>query len=155
MLGELFGRGCRLGAIWQEGDAYRGVSSTCAFCNSQDETVSHYLFKCDFSYKFWMECIKWLGLVTVFSSTPVANLIQFSSLHRGQRSKQISVCTWACGMWLLWTSRNDLIFHGKEPKVTELMENLKSHVWNWFAHRSKKFSPRSFHDWCVCPLISF
>ncbi|KAL8466311.1 hypothetical protein ACS0TY_035426 [Phlomoides rotata] len=56
------------------------TSTTCSFCEQDTETVRHIFFECSFTYKIWMDIVKWLGISTVLSSNPSTKHLGMSCL---------------------------------------------------------------------------
>lgn len=52
----------------------------CIACTNMVETASHLFFECDFSYKVWMECLRWWGIHSAFLNECRGHFFQFVGL---------------------------------------------------------------------------
>ncbi|KAL8552555.1 hypothetical protein ACS0TY_001300 [Phlomoides rotata] len=123
----------------------------CHFCNEYQETVRHVFFECGESYQIWMACFNWLGVYTVLSSNPSTNLLHFSSIFRGRMGKLAAISIWECIVWLLWKSRNALVFHQQQQVRDKIVEEVKIRTWSWFSEKLNFSSSFCFEDWNTQP----
>ncbi|KAL8516890.1 hypothetical protein ACS0TY_015225 [Phlomoides rotata] len=128
-----------------------GANINCVFCDASLESVRHVFFECGFAYRFWMECLSWLGVKTVLSSNPSISLLHFSRLLRGAKGLEFAVCMWKCVVWLIWKVRNDIIFKGEQIENIKLLEELKVRLWSWLMAKNQRCSTWSFEDWSCQP----
>ncbi|KAL8522493.1 hypothetical protein ACS0TY_012601 [Phlomoides rotata] len=125
----------------------------CPFCNEEQETVRHIFFECEFSYKIWMACLNWLGEYSVLPSNPSTNLLSFSRLFRGNQRRWVAVSIWECVVWLIWKTRNDLVFQHKRNECDKILEELKYRTWSWFQERMGGRENLCFEDWIAQPRL--
>lgn len=54
------------------------------------------------------------------------HFLQFSSMIGGNKKQNNSwIMIWLAAVWVIWSSRNNLIFKGKSMEVGELLEQVK------------------------------
>lgn len=83
-----------------------------------------------------MECIKWLGVNVVLSSKPSVNLLHFIRLIRGRKGVEIVVCIWECALWIIWKSRNAVVFRNGEVSLQKMVSEVKSSFKDWEVNPS-------------------
>ncbi|KAL8477969.1 hypothetical protein ACS0TY_030029 [Phlomoides rotata] len=129
------------------------VDVLCVLCGNCPELVRHIFFECEFSYKVWMECCKWMGVVTILSSIPSTNLLHFSNFFRGKRGKNAAVCVWECVVWSLWKWRNAKVFRAGECRVSKVVEDVKARLWSWLVVKDIRCTKFIFADWSANPRL--
>jgi hypothetical protein len=84
--------------------------STCTPCGVEPETSYHALTKCSYAREFWRLLLDLMGvkLPALHLATWMMDLLDDKVCAEKER------CFILCGMWSLWTSRNDRK-HGKSP----------------------------------------
>lgn len=55
-------------------------------------------------------------------------------------------------VWLIWLSRNNIIFNNGVFDLMSLLDLVKIQSWSWFSTH-KQGSLLVFFDWCLHPLM--
>lgn len=87
------------------------------------ETVLHLFFECDFSYKVWMECLRWWGIHSAFLNECRGHLFQFVGLIGTHKNNlQLWKVVWFATIWEIWKMRNGRLFNDTEVDIQQLVE---------------------------------
>lgn len=131
-----------------------GVSISCPFCEKKEESVRYILFVYDFSYKVWMEVLKWIGVNAALFSLPANHLLHISSLLIGKKGKMLMSVIWECSVWVLWKARNAFVFRGEKALQDKILEDIKIFSWSWLSSVKWEQWTGIFEEWNLC-LYSF
>jgi hypothetical protein len=122
----------------------------CVMCSGMLETANHLFLHCDYAFSIWLEVFRWLG-VTVVMPTDLSMLFEyFIGLARSKKSRKGFMLVWHTTLWLIWRSRNDVIFNNKLKSATDCVEDIKVLSWKWSAHKLK-ILPCLFYEWVWDP----
>jgi hypothetical protein len=122
----------------------------CVHCIGSDETESHLFLFCDLAASVWKGIFRWLGLVIIIP--PNISLL-FEVLMASARSKKLrsGFCLiWHTTVWLLWNSRNNIIFSNGESSLEEVCDAIKLSSWRWGLSKHK-IPICLFYEWCWDP----
>lgn len=77
-----------------------------------------------------------------------------SGIFQGKRGKTLAICIWECLMWVIWKSRNNVIFSNVEVNPIRIIDEVKGRVWSWCL--AKQFFQRdiSLSQWSVSARIA-
>lgn len=90
----------------------------------------HLFFKCDLFASVWRECLKWWGMMAPLQGGCKLHFLQFVGLSGGNsKQKSLWEVVWLSTVWVIWVSRNALIFNGKKAEVGEMLEQIKLKSW--------------------------
>nr|XP_043639212.1 uncharacterized protein LOC122610279 [Erigeron canadensis] len=119
------------------------TSPSCPICNNHDETVAHLFLHCQLADSLWTFLSLWCRLPLPKPS----NLRELFDLHTtaeiDTRKKKFVNLVVLAYCWILWKTRNDLVFNNKVPSLRYAIKELKSLSFLWIAHRS----PNNTIDW--------
>ena len=105
--------------------------ATCPFCNINTESNSHILFTCNFSWRSWMEILKWWGISAVFNNRCRSFSIEWFGLVRGQKYRTLWGLVLGCVIWSLWYERNKIKFDRKPINLHKFDYTLKIRIGIW------------------------
>ncbi|KAM6574463.1 hypothetical protein CsatA_022790 [Cannabis sativa] len=102
-------------------------SNTCPCCNNAEENVDHLFFKCQFSQQCLQLLKDWLKWHT--KAETLGSLVKIIHKARQNRFRKgvKAVCITAL-VYLIWRSRNNLIWNDKSQQPVELLQQLKKSV---------------------------
>lgn len=129
-------------------------SQVCVGCQKEVESTSHLFFKCELFSALWAECLKWWGLVAPLHDECDVHFIQFCGLFYG--SAELRQCwegIWFVVVWVIWTSRNAMMFKKARVATSDMLEQVKMKSWLWITAKHPKFKyPLSnwFDNPCGC-----
>jgi hypothetical protein len=127
----------------------------CTFCFRLLEDSSHVFFNCPFATKVWQAIFQWIGQY-INSLQACWNHFQvFGALVKSKNGSRVRHLIWLATTWCIWKLRNQIVFNGAAPDVTQLVEEIKRFSWSWFRGRSGRKTFLSYYEWCVEPLICF
>lgn len=69
--------------------------------------------------------------------------------------KRIELELWACVIWRLWKSKNDLVFEGKKFEVEKVYDDIRVRLWSWVLNIFPNVSNCPFFDWTMnlCKIV--
>lgn len=115
-------------------------SVICKGCEKVDETANHLFFKCVKFGLVWSSVLNWWKLCGPMQGGCKDHFVQFSGLISGNKKhREIWITIWLAVIWIIWSTRNDVIFSGKVMEVSELVELIKLKTWLWFNAKDAKF----------------
>lgn len=101
-------------------------SILCRGCEKEVESSGHLFFKCELFPLVWRECLRWWGMVAPLQGDCKLHFLQFAGLPGGNSiQKSLWQVVWFSTIWVIWVSRNALIFKGKKVEVGEMLEQVK------------------------------
>jgi len=111
------------------------------------ETSHHLFLGCNFFGFIWHLVRHWLGVHLADLSRMVDHFLQFGSLSGYNTIKRsFMLLIWFATSWVIWKERNDMIFHGKESALVQLLEKIKLLSFWWFKVKFVVF-PYPFYTW--------
>ena len=115
-------------------------SSTCPICNNQQETSHHLFLTCSFADELWTYITVWCKL----ASGKPSNIRNLLEIHKQptidpSKAKHINLVILSY-IWIIWKTRNYLIFSHKIPSSRYATKEIKSISFLWYSNRTN--SPR-------------
>jgi hypothetical protein len=137
--------------------AYRGIemnggSVNCVNCQGIAETEVHLVLFCDFAMRVWKEIFRWLGLVIIIP--PNLSLL-FDCLTVSAGTKKVRSgysLIWHAMVWMIWSSRNNVIFSNGGISPEEVVDAIKLISWRWGLSRHK-IPICLCYEWCWDPRL--
>lgn len=116
--------------------------ATCKRCSQEEETEAHLFFECPYAKMIWSAS----GVSNIIINSPTATL-----------EEKIEECIKCCTssrlvhlqdhpIWILWKSKNTLIFHQKEIPWKILLQQSKTDAKEWYD--------TTHHDARPCSLLA-
>ncbi|GAU42324.1 hypothetical protein TSUD_25500 [Trifolium subterraneum] len=131
----------------------RDLSNTsCVFCENTIESVDHLFITCELSSSVWYSVVRWLGVQFVLPRGIIGLFELFLEIGVGRRAYLGWLLIWHVVIWLIWNSRNDLIFARGTSSVDFLVERVKLFSWKWFMAKNPGILC-SFYEWGVQPIL--
>jgi hypothetical protein len=122
----------------------------CVMCSGMLETANHLLLHCDYAFSIWLKVFRWIG-VNVIMPPDLSMLFEyFIGLARSKKARKGFMLVWHTTLWLIWRSRNDVIFNNKLKSAVVCVEDIKVLSWKWSAHKLK-ILPCLFYEWVWDP----
>lgn len=85
----------------------------CPLCDSEEETIDHIFFVCDYSSQIWGKLLLWLKI----NRTPMSwsNELQWATRHMGGRTPKAEVYRMmlVAAIYYVWQERNQRVFQEK------------------------------------------
>jgi hypothetical protein len=78
-------------------------------------------------------------------------LVFFGALKLKKKAHNEIVMLWQAVVWVIWHSRNDVVFSHKTRDASEAVEKIEHIAWGWLLAK-KPCSPCLFYEWNVYPL---
>jgi hypothetical protein len=134
----------------QRGINANGGDNNCVHCQGREEGASHLFLNCDFAWRVWNDIFRWLGLVFVMPAN-VAMFYECFLGAAGSKKRRIGFSLiWHATVWMLWKSRNKIIFSNGVKDPEELVDLVKISSWKWGISRHK-LPVCLFYEWCWDP----
>jgi hypothetical protein len=134
----------------QRGINANGGDNNCVHCQGREEGASHLFLNCDFAWRVWNDIFRWLGLVFVMPAN-VAMFYECFLGAAGSKKRRIGFSLiWHATVWMLWKSRNKIIFSNGVKDPEELVDLVKISSWKWGLSRHK-LPVCLFYEWCWDP----
>lgn len=127
-------------------------SVTCIFCSRDTENHSHLFFTCEFAYRVWMAVNLWSGTMGPMFNHGINHFLEFAGTIKGRARRRSRHIIWMATVWVLWITRNNVIFRSASADVIDVVANIKALSWNWFVNRGGKNRGLLYSDWCSNPL---
>jgi hypothetical protein len=95
--------------------AHRGVDidgslAECVHCIGREELTSHLFLFCDFATYVWKAVFRWLGVVIIIPPSLSVLFECFVGAAGNKRGRAGFSLIWHATVWLIWRSRNKVIF---------------------------------------------
>ncbi|CAJ2654329.1 unnamed protein product [Trifolium pratense] len=103
---------------------------------------------CDFAAQIWYAICRWLGVVL---PPDVMNL--YGTLVGCGRNKCVKKgfsIVWRAAIWVIWRSRNDMIFNNVAGVVEDAVGLIQRLSWQWFVNNMAK-GPCLLYEWIWNP----
>jgi hypothetical protein len=135
--------------------AHRGVlidggSTDCVHCIGREEVVAHLFLFCDFASFVWKAVFRWLGLVMVIPPSLSVLFDCFVSAAGNKKGRAAFSLIWHATVWLIWRSRNNVIFSNGVIDPGVVVDEIKLASWRWGLSRHK-IPVCLFYEWCWDP----
>lgn len=90
-------------------------SVLCRACEKEEETSVHLFFECEVLFLVWQHCLSWWGFKASLHRDCKLHFLQFCGLSEsGLIVKNVWEVVWLSTIWVIWSTRNALIFKGKK-----------------------------------------
>lgn len=84
----------------------------------------------------WMEIAKWCNLPPIYAFS-VGDLLKFHEGIPGPKSKKIIVqAIMLISCWIIWKSRNKMVFNKRRVSVEEMVRDVKAFSLLWIKNRA-------------------
>ncbi|XP_068639432.1 uncharacterized protein [Aristolochia californica] len=120
----------------------RGVDPICPFCHAHEETISHLLLLCPFSWGIWTLILNKIGLQLCFPEDLSATCRMLVGTPISGIGKLMIFAISAFIPWGLWLERNHRRFNAKPSTQDRVIETISDSIATWL-HSRKAFSPFS------------
>lgn len=115
-------------------------SVICKGCEKEEETTDHLFFRCAKFASAWYSVLKWWKLSGPMQGGCKDHFLQFSGLIIGnKKQRKMWTTIWFAVIWVIWSTRNNVIFSGKVVEVSELIEMIKLKTWLWISAKDANF----------------
>ncbi|KAJ0469905.1 putative reverse transcriptase zinc-binding domain-containing protein [Helianthus annuus] len=109
----------------------------CKMCGDEEESAFHLFASCRIAEQIWEFITRWCRIKQV----PVLELKDLANIHKCNRGshrwkKTVNLVTQAT-IWVIWRSRNEAVFEGKQPYVNRMKEEIKMFGYMWLKSRVK------------------
>lgn len=114
------------------------INATCPMCNDTAETILHILVTCSYA----TSCLRKLFLPSItgeFSSFSEWLQLVFQQMNQKQVNQIVMVS------WMIWKSRNDVIWKQHCTGINEVVQSAFSILCQWTNAQDKSFSPILSH----------
>jgi hypothetical protein len=135
--------------------ALRGVNVTggslsCVHCHDREEVAQHLFILCDFASHVWKAIFRRLGIVIILPSN-ISVLFDCFVAAAGTRQARVGFSLiWHATVWMIWRSRNNIIFSNGVLDPEEVVDAIKLAAWKWGLSRHK-IPICLFYEWCWDP----
>ncbi|KAF5806816.1 hypothetical protein HanXRQr2_Chr05g0226021 [Helianthus annuus] len=123
-------------------------------CGEEVESALHLFASCRIAEQIWEFVSRWCRIQQVFA----LELKDLANIHKSnngsQRWKKVVSLVTQAAIWVIWKSRNEAVFEGKQPYVNKMKEEIKMLGYTWIKSRVKNVNI-SWSDWCNFDLICF
>lgn len=91
----------------------------------------HLFFDCILAFQVWEQIYKLLDLPFQFELDATGtNYSSFDFMLKGRVHKNIRMLVWLAVCWVVWLSRNEIVFQGASARVVEVVDRDKVLAWN-------------------------
>ncbi|KAF9599279.1 hypothetical protein IFM89_036577 [Coptis chinensis] len=110
------------------------VSTGCPLCGNFEETTSHLFLVCDTVKFVWTNLVDNIfDIIEVMSNTySLENLLQqWPQVRGGNFGKKLWRILPYATTWIIWTTRNEVVFRHKQVRRDHMCTNVKALAWYW------------------------
>ncbi|KAJ0853894.1 putative reverse transcriptase zinc-binding domain-containing protein [Helianthus annuus] len=123
-------------------------SASCVLCNLVEESADHLLVTCQYAQQVWVAISLWFKMPLPRYLLSVVELLEFAQQQQlADNKKKVIYTIIASVCWLLWRTRNDLIFNNKYKQVQKIIGEIKALSFLWINSRSKNLKI-DWKTWC-------
>ncbi|KAJ0533359.1 putative RNA-directed DNA polymerase [Helianthus annuus] len=126
---------------------------TCKLCGEMVESAIHLFASCRIAEQVWEFVSRWCRIQRVYA----LELKDLANIHKNnngsQRWKKVVSMVTKAAIWVIWRSRNEAVFEGKQPCVNRMKEEMKMFGYMWLKSRAKSVNI-SWDEWCNFDLIN-
>ncbi|GJV00421.1 RNA-directed DNA polymerase, eukaryota [Tanacetum coccineum] len=112
-------------------------SPVCPICNSDDEDISHLLFRCSMAADIHRLICRWWDLSWAHIGSYAEWLSWFKDIRLGSKVKSFLEGVFYVSWWYIWTFRNKLLFAAIKPRKDVIFDDIISSSFTWCNARSK------------------
>ncbi|XP_076902898.1 uncharacterized protein LOC143557791 [Bidens hawaiensis] len=138
--------------------SYRGISMgdcMCALCGVTVETSQHLFVKCKVARLVWSNVHDWVKIPKLNYSDSVKELLVYPTQHTSNKEERLAIQSIsAVTCWMIWISRNEVIFEGAPFSVSKVVHDIKTASFLWAKHRSNR-SSLDWEKWCKFNFVNF
>jgi hypothetical protein len=132
------------------GIVVNGGTTNCVHCDRMEEDVAHLLLFCDFAALVWRAIFRWLDLVIIIPPD-IFTLFECFVGAAGNKKRRCGFSLiWHATIWMIWRSRNNIIFSNGVMDPVEVVEAIKVTSWRWGLSRHK-IPVCLYYEWCWDP----
>lgn len=124
-------------------------ATLCDICKEEPETANHLLIHCRGTAGIWGKVLLWLNVVAANHEGACDHFLQFLGLIQGKRGKHFCIGLWVCVVWVIWKSRNSLIFETKDFVADKIVDEIKAHMWSWSSICYPEICLYSYNEWLL------
>ena len=135
----------------------RGVelpSDFCSLCNGEKEAEIHLFYNCTNVIEVWVLVSNWCGLKTGNINSLDQLLGNLSDEDISVRKRRFLEAIVGTVLWLIWKSRNNLVFNQKSFFASAVVNELQAILFTWLKYRSNRFL-LDWTAWCCNPSSIF
>lgn len=115
-------------------------SPLCSGCAKDGESAGHLFFRWELFSRVWTEILKSWDLAAPLHDECTIYFLQFSGLFPGNVDQmQCWELIWFVAIWVIWSSRNGMMFKGVKADIGEMVEHVKLKSWLWITAKSLQF----------------
>ncbi|GAU48925.1 hypothetical protein TSUD_301800 [Trifolium subterraneum] len=127
-----------------------GGSLDCLHCLGKEESGAHLFLFCDFAGQVWNALFRWLGLVIVMPPNIFLLFDCFTGAAVNKKFWKGYALIWHAAIWMIWKSRNDIIFSNGVIDLEKVIDAIKLCSWRW-GLSLHKIPVCLFYEWCWDP----
>lgn len=126
--------------------------TSCLICGLTSESADLVFIHCIGAKSIWRGCLQWMNIDLASHSNIKDHFVMFSGILLGKRGITFSVCLWEYVVWIIWKTRNKLIFEGVEFNSVKILEEIKARLWSWILAKNFIHCNASLNSWLANPL---
>lgn len=120
---------------------FNSIATLCAIFNKDIETIDHLFLRCYNSWRLWTFQIGSWDLNMVLPNNMRYFLLAQNGVITNEERNSIWCMAFFTIMWIIWYSRNDLIFKGEPFDIFQYFETTKFRIGWWI--RAKRLLENS------------
>ncbi|XP_058726629.1 uncharacterized protein LOC131597991 [Vicia villosa] len=138
----------------------RGVGDhlgvVCPMCFEDEESAVHLFFHCRIAVPIWSGVFAWLGIpAVVFPQSVMETFDVPIDLLQGIFKKKLRKVLWFAVTWIIWLSRNAIIFDDVRLDIPVIISQIKSILRDWLGFYNNCRIDVAREDWIVNPVDYF
>lgn len=110
--------------------------SICLLYLNIDETLFHMFYSCELVLSIWSSMCHWLGIDQLVEQISLANLnLHFKLVCKIKFKVEFHYCLWLAVCWVLWTSKNDILFYKGRLVEMDISGRIKTLTREWLLDK--------------------
>ncbi|KAJ0597677.1 hypothetical protein HanRHA438_Chr04g0185621 [Helianthus annuus] len=125
----------------------------CKLCNEAEESTLHLFGSCRVTEQIWDLVSHWCRLKSIYI-LELKDLAIIQNQNRGSvKWRKVISLVIQTVVWVIWRTRNEATFNGKQANLTRMKEEIKMLGYMWLKSRANALS-LTWENWCHFDLIS-
>jgi hypothetical protein len=105
----------------------------------------------NFAAKVWYDVTRWLGFTIILPHDIVSSLALIISCATNKKEKAGLCLIWNAYMWVIWSTRNEVIFNNGVVYCDEVADQIMMLSWKWYIGSVAK-GPFMLYEWKWRPM---
>ncbi|KAJ0521343.1 hypothetical protein HanRHA438_Chr10g0447851 [Helianthus annuus] len=116
-------------------------------CDLHEEDGDHLFVSCEKAQHVWSFVSQWCRISSIYAFRSKDLLDWHKNVRGTEKWRKLVYAIIQVSMWVIWRSRNDLIFRGKQVYLERMTTEIKHLSFLWVGNRSS-IKDLTWEEWC-------